>query len=285
MFRFFRAFLLAIALIAAPVSTAIPFAGSQVAQAGLLKKGVVIYAVAKALQFGGRAVVRKVVDLSKDPRVRQHIVDYILDLVTEDPALAQKADDLLQAIGENMSLSEHLASRAPALADAIETLPEVLPEVFAENQMPYSPGIGRKLAGLAGDVIASRTIPEQGPNLRLAGQSKWLEVDGQQVQVTFDQRGYAVFDDYSMFDTRIEEISDRRSDFKAATSNLRESLRENPRLRSKFTDNQLLDIERGDAKIEDLTWHHHQDCGRLQLVATALHKAVAHVGGFAVCLE
>ena len=283
MFRFLRAFLLAIALIAAPVSTTVPFAGSQAVQAGLLKKGVVIYAVGKALQFGGRAVVRKVIDLSKDPRVRQQIVEHILDLVTENPALAQKADDLLQAIGENMSLSEHLASRVPAIADAVETLPEILPETFAENQVPYSPGLGRKLADLAGDVIASRTIAERGPNLRLAGKDKSVEVDGETITIPFDQRGFAVFDDYTIFETRLPQLSGRQADFKASMDDLRAAISRGE-VDFSFSPEQMEAIlKRGSRKVPGYTWHHHQDCGRMQLVSEALHEAVRHAGGIAVC--
>jgi hypothetical protein len=31
------------------------------------------------------------------------------------------------------------------------------------------------------------------------------------------------------------------------------------------------------------TWHHHQDCGRMQLVDMAIHRATGHTGGASIC--
>ena len=36
---------------------------------------------------------------------------------------------------------------------------------------------------------------------------------------------------------------------------------------------------KGKPQISDLTWHHHQESGRMQLIEFSLHDRVKHVGG------
>ena len=47
---------------------------------------------------------------------------------------------------------------------------------------------------------------------------------------------------------------------------------------SMFTPNQLQDIIDGMPKIEELTWHHHQVTGKMQLVPSEVHNT-NHLGG------
>ena len=37
-------------------------------------------------------------------------------------------------------------------------------------------------------------------------------------------------------------------------------------------------IEKGESKIPDYTWHHHQDTGRMQLVPEKSHHDTGHIG-------
>jgi hypothetical protein len=47
-----------------------------------------------------------------------------------------------------------------------------------------------------------------------------------------------------------------------------------------FSAHQLKAIQAGDVKIPGLTWHHHQEFGRMLLIPSDLHQAVGHSGGF-----
>jgi hypothetical protein len=40
----------------------------------------------------------------------------------------------------------------------------------------------------------------------------------------------------------------------------------------------------GKSKIDGLTWHHHQDPGRMQLVPEATHQKTGHIGGSSLWL-
>ncbi|WP_442805718.1 HNH endonuclease [Testudinibacter sp. TR-2022] len=52
--------------------------------------------------------------------------------------------------------------------------------------------------------------------------------------------------------------------------------------KSQFTSEQLEAIYRGEAKIPDYTWHHHQDSGRMQLIPEDIHRQTGHLGGEAI---
>lgn len=103
--------------------------------------------------------------------------------------------------------------------------------------------------------------------------------------VPFDADGFPVFE--SLHDFRLADdmigptVSDTRQ-MRVATLQLRTMLDESPALRRQFTEQQLADIAAGRARIDGLTWHHHQDGVTLQLVDRATHGATGHSGGRAV---
>jgi hypothetical protein len=67
---------------------------------------------------------------------------------------------------------------------------------------------------------------------------------------------------------------------RAATRQLR-GLIDSGKIRAgQFTESQLRAIRGGKAQIPDLTWHHHQHLGRMQLVSRDIHVQVGHIGGF-----
>jgi hypothetical protein len=69
---------------------------------------------------------------------------------------------------------------------------------------------------------------------------------------------------------------------KAATLQLKTLIQEGRVKKELFTPQQLRDIELGKAKIKGLTWHHHQDVTRMQLIEERIHQKVGHVGGMNV---
>lgn len=113
-------------------------------------------------------------------------------------------------------------------------------------------------------------------NVRLAG--KRHPVTG----VYFDRNGYPVFD--SKFNAKLpanlrgKTVSDY-DQFKEATRELKREIEANPLLKNRFTKEQLEDIMAEKERIRGLTWHHHQDGVRLQLVDYDIHAKTGHDGG------
>ncbi|WP_242476444.1 HNH endonuclease, partial [Bacillus cereus] len=69
-----------------------------------------------------------------------------------------------------------------------------------------------------------------------------------------------------------------RAQFKECTAELKGKIESGEISKELFTPEQLSDIMKGKAKIKDLTWHHHQIPGKMQLVNSDVH-GVNHLGG------
>ncbi|EOC20848.1 TPA: HNH endonuclease [Neisseria meningitidis] len=63
-----------------------------------------------------------------------------------------------------------------------------------------------------------------------------------------------------------------------AIKDLAEAIRKGQVRKSSFNTEQLRAIEKGESKIPDYTWHHHQDTGRMQLIREGLHHDTGHIG-------
>ncbi|MBD8513422.1 HNH endonuclease [Photobacterium sp. CAU 1568] len=104
--------------------------------------------------------------------------------------------------------------------------------------------------------------------------------------VVFDQRGYPIFDNDTVYDTRFKASDFGSASYQAqmrmATRDLREIIEVNLQLRSQFNASQLQAIQSGNAKIPGYTWHHHQDTGRMQFVDESVHRSTGHIGGEAM---
>ena len=100
--------------------------------------------------------------------------------------------------------------------------------------------------------------------------------------VLFDDKGYAVFDNFSVYDTRLNISDFRESSYieqmRMATRDLANAIDKGYVNKNKFTPSQLNAIYKGESKIPGFTWHHHQDTGRMQLVDYDLHKETGHIG-------
>jgi len=100
--------------------------------------------------------------------------------------------------------------------------------------------------------------------------------------VKFDQRGFPTFDDHAIFDTRVpREIfynNDRLPHMRAATNSLKSALETGQVPKSLFNGEQLKQIQKGLPRIDDYTWHHHQDPARMQLIPQELHNKTNHIG-------
>lgn len=66
--------------------------------------------------------------------------------------------------------------------------------------------------------------------------------------------------------------------FRHLNAQLREAIDKDPRLRVRFTEQQIKMIESG-RNPAGFTWHHNESCGTMQLVETVKHAATGHTGG------
>ena len=131
-----------------------------------------------------------------------------------------------------------------------------------------------------GNVTSTTVPPANAPNVRYAGRKH------PDSGVVFDNKGFPIFDDIAKYDTRLDQKAfyetDRRGQMRMATRDLREQINSGEISRSQFSPEQLKAIQSGRSKIPELTWHHHQDRGRMQLVPEERHDAARHIGGDAM---
>lgn len=126
------------------------------------------------------------------------------------------------------------------------------------------------------NVVSTTVPPTNKPNVKLAGKSH--QVTG----VVFDLKGFPIFDDVAQFDTRVSTSIDYGQQMKEASLQLSEAISSGIVSPTNFTSKQLEQIHTGSKQIDGLTWHHHQDSGRMQLVDRVLHDKTRHIGGNAI---
>ena len=104
--------------------------------------------------------------------------------------------------------------------------------------------------------------------------------------VVFDNKGFPIFDDIAIYDTRLDQkafyATDRIGQMRMAKRDLRGQINSGKINRSQFSPEQLKAIQSGRSKIPGLTWHHHQDSGRMQLVPKGKHNEARHIDGDAM---
>ena len=109
--------------------------------------------------------------------------------------------------------------------------------------------------------------------------------DGRTYRVARDQNG---FPEFTIYDTYIDDVNIGNGDdalhFRAANEQLAARLKATPGLADELglTPDQQAFFERRTIPGESppgLTWHHHEDAGRMQLVDSELHGRFGHVGG------
>jgi hypothetical protein len=153
----------------------------------------------------------------------------------------------------------------------------------AESATGYFAGnlrsIGNELASTYSGKISSSTLPRgTEKNVALAGTRH--PVSG----IVFDQKGFPIFDDVAVYDTKLarqySSAENIAAHMRAATRDLREAIQRGEVNPENFTEAQMRAIQGGKANIPDLTWHHHQNIGRIQLIPTTIHQQTGHVGGF-----
>lgn len=103
--------------------------------------------------------------------------------------------------------------------------------------------------------------------------------------IEFDSLGFPIFKGSDLkFEYNLPEnmiVASDNAQFTACTKALKNDILEGRISQNMFTLNQLEDIMDEMPRIENLTWHHNQVTGRMQLVPTTAHN-VNHLGGNAI---
>ena len=148
------------------------------------------------------------------------------------------------------------------------------------SDVPYDPRAIRESleASYPGRVTSTTTPPVNSRNnVHLAGTRH-------SSGIVFDRRGFPIFDDIASAEVRLSSAhvagANYSGQMRAATRALRRMIDAGDVPASRFSVAQLRAIRGGRAQIPDLTWHHHQDVGRMQLVPRGPHAEVGHIGGF-----
>lgn len=118
--------------------------------------------------------------------------------------------------------------------------------------------------------LAGTIHPETG----VPFEKRQVEVDGKQYEVVVPQ-----FE--SKFDAQLPEdklkVKDKEQ-FKECNIQLKEEIAHNPKMREKFDEEQLEQIQDGETPSGYL-WHHDAEVGKMQLVSIEFHQKTGHTGG------
>lgn len=103
---------------------------------------------------------------------------------------------------------------------------------------------------------------------------KVVEVDGVKIQVVVPEFP-------STIDIMLPEelkMATESEQFNYLNEQLKEEIKYNPELKAQFTEQQIEMIEKG-MKPKGFTWHHNEECCKMQLVRFETHNGTRHTGG------
>ncbi|WP_052948087.1 HNH endonuclease [Aneurinibacillus tyrosinisolvens] len=102
--------------------------------------------------------------------------------------------------------------------------------------------------------------------------------------VPYDRDGFPIFD--SKYETHLHPADYKKSrqiHDKRCNEKLLQDLKANPHLKDEIglTDEEIEDLEFS-GELENYTWHHHQEPGKMQLVDSNIHSKTGHTGGYKI---
>jgi hypothetical protein len=173
-----------------------------------------------------------------------------------------------------------VAGTAKVMSSAARDVRLVEMLAITKNKIPYNARAMEQMLKSGNESVVSHTLPPlTGKNIKLAG------IRHPETGIVFDKKGFPIFDDVAKYETKITgDLGKMKPDAhkRAATRQLRDDILSGKVDRKMFTDDQWLDIKKGAPDIDEFTWHHHQDVGRMQLVPRKIHKETGHFGGDAL---
>ncbi|MFV0384992.1 HNH endonuclease [Paracoccus sp. (in: a-proteobacteria)] len=211
--------------------------------------------------------------------------------------LPKSAQDAIQ--GMISKLDDAIAAgarRAPLVVDDAVGSAKQLPDGRV-IKVGDSPTVNRrpdgslevtKANGTTGKINEPRTDIDSTKTVTHAdGSATYTKTTGE--TLTYDADGFPVFDSKAdiFLDAQHIGTGSKSAHFKASNEALREELTKDPGLKEKMglTDQQYDWLMEGSAKSSSppgLTWHHHQDTGKMQLVDKDIHADFGHLGGMSI---
>jgi|GEM_PF-3415396 len=107
-----------------------------------------------------------------------------------------------------------------------------------------------------------------------------------QANIPYNERDLPIFDDIAIFTAVLDSKKSYEQQMTAATRELKAVINSKKYQGKKFTEQQAKDIQAGKSTIGDksgYTWHHNGDVKNMQLIPTAVHDAVSHLGEGSLC--
>ena len=121
------------------------------------------------------------------------------------------------------------------------------------------------------DALEGQRHPETG----VPYNKKVVETDtGEKIEGVFPKFN----SDFDVQLPKVLELATDKKQFAECNRQLKEKCKLDPEFRSKFTPEQLADIEDG-ITPEGYSWHHNEEKGKMQLVDTYTHDNTRHTGG------
>jgi hypothetical protein len=205
----------------------------------------------------------------------------------QDGGTTFNADEPTATQEEKQQADKRNAERAKKQAEGIESQDHNSAEEGTQTKAPKST---KPVVTENGEVVIQHG-PNKGQKKKINGYNlKNSSTTRNGKTVERDENGFPVFD--SKYDTTVpDELlgnQDAGSHFEYANQTLKADLEKNPELAkemglTKEQEEYFLKDPSGKNSPSGLTWHHHQDTGKMQLVDTNEHRAgMPHLGGMAI---
>ncbi|MBC2048393.1 HNH endonuclease [Listeria booriae] len=204
---------------------------------------------------------------------------YVPAEFTEDDLVSFTEEELDSILTTTTEEVERLQEESYDTSD----LPEIDSDLIEARILPFViPAVAAIVIRIGSRVVVKQTLKNgvkrniTVKNGKLAGKSH------PKTGVKFDAKGFPKFS-YKAQMTLPNSLlkSSNTKQFKEANAYLKKYINKGEISKSKFTANQLKDIQNGYTP-RGMTWHHHQDRGKMQLVDKAIHQQTGHTGGKAI---
>lgn len=149
---------------------------------------------------------------------------------------------------------------------------DIDPKMYESKKIDYEPINENK------NELSTRNSQLEGKNHPETG----VPFERKEVETETGEKKEGVFPVFdSEFDVQLPEELEQTKDkeqFNHCNEKLKEAVEKDSKLKEKFDDEQLEQIENGDTP-DGYTWHHSEDKGKMELVDSEIHAKTGHTGG------
>lgn len=202
------------------------------------------------------------------------------EITPEGSILAKRLGDT--EVGQKLQDAGDAIRRFAGTGDEVATIPKLDPNAGQVREITKTYQRGPKQGET---VVIKRQVKNwEGKWVTLRnGAKEKVEIpmeDGTKVHVPFND-GFPDFTQWTKVEMALPEKLWFKSDdvqFRFLNKQLYKLAQKDPELRNRFTEKQLQQLRAG-LTPDDMTWHHHQDPGKMQLIDSYIHAKTGHTGG------